>query len=139
MCCSYQLFQKQHCANLKTHIVHNVDFQICASRTWFCDFAPSICVQKCKISLFSKNATDRHRTSDRHTDLSRSRARLDPVSRHLKRCNRSKKPSKEGPESSPQIPLTSQLMGTSGFLGRWHSPQIAPATQKPSETSISSC
>ena len=77
-----------------------------------------------------KNLLRKKNTDTRQTDLSRSRARLDPVSRHLKRCNRSKKPSKEGPESSPQIPLTSQLMGTSGFLGRWHSPQIAPAAQK---------
>ena len=75
----------------------------------------------------TKNRTDTQ--THRQTDLSRSRARLDPVSRHLKRCNRSKKPSKEGPESSSQIPLTSRLMGTSGFLGRWHSPQIAPAAQ----------
>ena len=47
-----------------------------------------------------KTQTDTHQT-----DLSRARGRLDPVSRHFKRCNRSKKPSKEGPESSSQIPL----------------------------------
>ena len=57
-----------------------------------------------------KIGTHTHR---HHTDLSRSGGRLGPVSSHFKRCNRSKKPSKEGPESSSQIPLTSRLMGTS--------------------------
>ena len=37
---------------------------------------------------------------------------------------------KRGSRIKLQIPLTSRLMGTSGFLGRWHSPQIAPAAQK---------
>ena len=78
-----------------------------------------------------QNRSEKKRQTHKHqTDLSRARGRLDPVSRHFKRCNRSKKPSKEGPESSSKILLTSRLMGTSGFLGRWHSPQIAPAAQK---------
>ena len=81
------------------------------------------------ILPLKSHRTDSKSPDKQQTDLSRSRGRLDPVSRHLKRCYRSAKPSKEGPESSSQIPLTSRLMGTSGFLGRWHSPQIAPAAQ----------
>ena len=77
-----------------------------------------------------KKVPTKKKTDTRQTDLSRSRGRLDPVFRHRKRSDRSKKPSKSGPESRTQIPLTSRLMGTSGFLGRWHSPQIAPAAQK---------
>ena len=94
---------------------------------FFLDIAFKIASDRLKKSL-QKKRTDRQ--TNRQTDLSRSRGRLDPVSRHLKRCYRSAKPSKEGPESSSQIPLTSRLMGTSGFLGRWHSPQIAPAAQQ---------
>ena len=97
---------------LRTHFKGGITFL----EVFFLDIAFKIASGRLKKAV-TKKKTDKQ--TNKHTDLSRSRGRLDPVSRHFKRCNRSKKPSKEGPGSASEILLRSRLMGTSGtrFVG----------------------
>ena len=59
------VFKNQHCAKSKTHIVHNVDFKIWASRTRFCTFALSIFVSNYQNLTFWAKV---HRQTDGRTD-----------------------------------------------------------------------
>ena len=60
----------------------------------------------------------------------RSRARPGPRFGQLNVRYQSQNLSKVVPKTSDGFLLRSQLMGTSGSFGRWHSPQVAPAAQK---------
>ena len=65
LCWLSQFLKSNIVQNFKTHIVHNVDFKFWASRTMFCDFAPSICVPKCQnLTFWAKY----HRQTDGRTD-----------------------------------------------------------------------
>ena len=78
-----------------------------------------------------KVAAEKKRT-DRHTQTKsgRSRARPGPCFGQLNARYQSQNLSKVVPKTSGGFLLRSQLMSTSGSVGRWHSPQVAPAAQK---------
>ena len=61
------------------------------------------------------------------TNLARSRARPGPGFGQLNVRYQSQNLSKAVPKMSSRFLLRSQLMGTSGSFGRWHSPQVAHA------------
>ena len=68
--------------------------------------------------------------TDKQTKFGRSRAQPEPGFGHLNVRYPSHTLSKAVPKMSSRFLLRSQLMGTSGSFGRWHSPQVAPAAQK---------
>ena len=76
-----------------------------------------------------KVVRQKKRTSDRHRNLVRSRARPGRGFGQLNVRYQSQNLSKAVPKMSSRFLLRSQLMGTSGSFGRWHSPQVAPAAQ----------
>ena len=82
-----------------------------------------------------KVVRQKKRTDKKQGKSGRSRARPGPGFGQLNVRYQSQNLSKAVPKMSSRFLLRSQLMGTSGSFGRWHSPQVAPAAQKPNFSS----
>ena len=74
-----------------------------------------------------KVVRQKKRTNTEQGKSGRSRARPGPGFGQLNVRYQSQNLSKAVPKMSSRFLLRSQLMGTSGSFGRWHSPQVAPA------------